>query len=78
MGGANTVVSEFAASVVAAPTNGSADLAALQAMVAQLATTVVTLSKINRHGYGDNGGGIRGGDKRKQKGGRGSGIIKLD
>ena len=45
-----TVVSDFAASAVAAPSTASADLTALQTMVAQLATTVATLSKNNRRG----------------------------
>ena len=51
MGGTNTtVVSDFAASAVAAPSTASADLNALQTMVAQLATIVATLSKNNRCG----------------------------
>ena len=40
-----TVVSNFAASAVAAPSTASVNLTALQTMVAQLATTVATLSK---------------------------------
>ena len=63
VGGTNTtVVSDLAASVVAAPSTASVDLTDLQTMVAHLATTVATLSKTNRRGderrsYTDAGGG---------------------
>ena len=63
MGGTKTtVVSNFAASAVAAPSTASADLTAIQTMVAQLATTVATLSKNNRRvderrSHTDAGGG---------------------
>ena len=51
VGGTNTtVVSNFASSAVAAPSTASADLTDLQTMVAQLATTVATLSKKNCRG----------------------------
>ena len=79
MGGNNTtVVSNFAASAVAAPSTASADLTALQTMVAQLATTVATLSKNNRRGdeqrsHTDAGGGDRKNGrapKRNNNGGR--------
>ena len=42
VGDANTFVSEYAASAVAAPPSRSTDLAALQTMVAQLAATIAT------------------------------------
>ena len=69
VGGATTVVSEYATSAVAAPLSGSADLAALHAMVDQLAATVATLSKTIRRGDGRGGGR----DKRKPKSGGGDG-----
>ena len=49
-GTTSTVVSDFAASAVAAPSSASADLTTLQTMVSQLATTVATLSKKSSHG----------------------------
>ena len=79
MGGTNTtVVSDFAASAVAAPSTASADLTALQTMVAELATTVATLSKNNlrgdeQHSHTDAGGGDRKNGrapKRNDNGGR--------
>ena len=79
MGGTTTtVVSDFAASAVAAPSTASADLTALQTMVEQLATNVATLSKNNRRGdeqrsHTDAGGGnIKNGrpPKRNNNGGK--------
>ena len=44
-GGANTIVSEYSASAVAAPPSSSAEIDALHAMVSQLITSMATLTK---------------------------------
>ena len=49
-GNTTTVVSDFSASAVAAPSTASANLTALQTMVAQLTTTVATLRR-RQYGY---------------------------
>ena len=48
MGGANTIVGKYAASAVATPPSGSANLAAFQAIVSQLATPIIT--HMRKHG----------------------------
>ena len=66
VGGTNTtVVGDFAASAVAAPSTASSNLTDLQIMVAQLATTFATLSKNNRRGDNQRSHTNAGGGDRK-------------